>query len=360
MISNTCLAPAVYTSSEILDREIDRLFRDGWVGVGRADLVPGEYRTLTVGRVPVILLRDRAGTLRAFNNACQHRGTRLLVGAGNCRAIACPFHAWTYGLDGALIHAPRMDETPGFRKADHGLHEFAAAERAGFAFVSLTSAPPDIDCWLGDFEALHAPWPLASLVSTRRERLEVACNWKAFLDVFNEYYHLPYVHPGSIGGLFQEPDPSDATTGAYASQFGTTEGRSALTEGTQDHALPAMPGLAGRAATGTRYTWLFPNMTFAVSQDTVWLYDVQPLGPDRCEVHRTACFPPETVSSRGFEDRIAHYYRRLDEALNEDVVVLEAQQAGLSSPFATAGPFAALLEGNVARFAAWYRDRMAV
>ena len=353
------LPPACYGSLSVLEAEIETIFRRTWLGIGRADCVnaPGAYATLEIASASIILLRDTQQALRAFANTCRHRGARLLEGEGVCRAISCPFHRWTYQLDGSLAGTPHMEATKDFEKTDYGLITFLVAERAGFAFIFLDSTPSDLDAYLGDFEQLHTPWPLRSLVSTRHQRFEVGCNWKAFLEVFNEYYHLKFVHPNSIDGIYGLLDPADTTVGAYASQYGQTNGTGALLDDEQGHALPLIPGLEKRCANGARYTWVFPNMTFAAGKDALWVYEAYPLGPERCKVRQTICFPPETVALSNFGDRAAYYYRRLDAALEEDIEALENQQKGLASPFAIPGRFSTLMEPNVATFANWYAQR---
>lgn len=343
-----------------MQAEQAQLFRGGWFGVGRADLVkePGDFIALDVAGQSIILLRDKAGKLQAFANTCRHRAMRLLDGSGNCRGIRCPFHSWAYRLDGALIAAPHMDDVEGFDKTDNSLIPYRTAEHLGFAFVCLNPDAPTLEAVLGEFADIHAPWPLDTLVSTRREELEVACNWKAFLEVFNEYYHLPFVHPDSIGDVYAPPDAPEAVTGAYATQFGVTEGTGGLLQDEQDKALPPMPGLTGRAAAGVRYTWVFPNMTFAAGTDALWVYEAYPLGPNRCKVVQTACFPPETLAQNGAAAKVEAYHNRLDAALAEDIPALEAQHRGLAHPDARQGPFQPLLEPNVAGFARWYATQM--
>jgi phenylpropionate dioxygenase-like ring-hydroxylating dioxygenase large terminal subunit len=354
------LPPAAYRDAAITGMEIDHIFRAGWFGAGRADQVkaPGDFVTLDILGHALILLRDREGTLRVLANTCRHRAARLLDGSGHCRGIRCPFHAWAYRLDGSLAAAPNMEDVPGFDRADHALVQYRAQERLGFVFLCLTPDAPDLDRVLGDFAQVHAPWPLASLVTTRRQELVVNCNWKAFIEVFNEYYHLPFVHRDSINALYAPPDPATPVAGAYASQFGGTMGTGALLQTEQDKALPQMPGLTGRAAAGVRYTWAFPNMTFAAGTDALWVYEAYPLGPERCQVVQTACFPPETLAMPEAETRIAAYHARLDAALAEDVPALENQHKGLTHPDARQGPVHPLLEANVAGFAHWYSDQM--
>ena len=351
------LPPGCYTDAAWAKAERD-LFRTHWIGVGRADQVakPSTYRTLDIAGQSIILLRDRDGVLRALANTCRHRGARLLDGEGDCRGIRCPFHSWAYRLDGSLVAAPHMDDAPGFDRNDYGLIAYRAEERLGFAFICLDAEAPPLDDVLDDFAQIHAPWPMETLVTTRRRELQVDCNWKAFIEVFNEYYHLPFVHPDSIDDVYDPPDPGDDVTGAYASQFGATTGTGGLLQTEQASALPPMPGLTGREAAGVRYTWVFPNMTFAAGTDALWVYEAYPLGPNQCQVVQTACFPPETLSAPGADAKLAAYHSRLDAALAEDIPALENQHKGLAHPDARQGRFQSLLEPNVASFARWYAN----
>lgn len=354
------IPPSYYTDDGVAAAEIDALFRSGWIGVGRADQVsqPGDFVALDIADQSIILLRDREGILRAFANTCRHRGARLLEGEGNCRGIRCPFHSWAYKLDGTLAAAPHMEDVPGFARADNGLIAYRAEEILGFAFICLDFAAPDLVEVLGDFAAIHAPWPMDTLVSTRRTAITVECNWKAFIEVFNEYYHLPFVHPDSVDAIYNRPDTPEDVRGAFTSQFGSTEGTGGVLQTQQDRALPLIPGLSGREEAGVRYTWVFPNMTFAAGTDALWVYEAYPLGAGRCQVFQTACFPPETVALPEFEERVAAYYLRLDAALAEDIPALVNQQRGLACPDARQGRFQPDLEPNVAAFARWYAGRM--
>ena len=353
------LPPACYTGAEVLAAERSGLLRRSWLGVGRVDewRRPGDYRALELAGTPLVLLRDEEGRLRAFANTCRHRGTRLLEGRGNAARIRCPFHGWTYGLDGSLRGATRMGAARGFRRADMGLVELRAAERGGFVFVALCDETPGIDEWLGAFDALHAPWHLDELVTTRRRELEVECNWKLFLEVFNESYHLEHVHAATFGGIYLEPELPDAVGGCVHSAFSPTAGTGGLKADEQAHVLPVMPDLGPRERAGTRYTWIFPSITFAAGSEALWAYEARAFGPGRCRVTQWVCFPPRTLAAPGFEAKAERYYARMDEALAEDIAVLERQQRGMDSPFARAGRWSDL-EHGAAAFAAWYSERL--
>ena len=353
------IPPACYADDALLALEQRAVFHSGWVGLGRADRWPnaGDYSALDIGGVPLIVVRNKSGELKALANTCRHRGSQILTGDGNCKKIKCPFHWWTYDLDGRLKVYPRMETALDFDPGEFGLIEFSVAIRDEFAFTSFADQPPTIDEWLGDFESFHRLWELDQWKTTRIREFEVQCNWKTFIEVFNEYYHLPMVHPDSINWLYPEPDAVDTVSGQYTTQFGATEGAAALMEDSQQYALPSARGLQGREAKGTRYTWIYPNLTFALSQDSMWIYQAFPVSADRCRVIQTICFPAESVALDDFDERATHYYQRIDAALDEDLPFLQQQQLGLNSRFARQGRFAAL-EPSVGKFAYWYAQQL--
>jgi len=353
------IPPACYADAGLLALEQRAVFQHGWLALGHADRWPaaGDYSALEIGGVPLIVVRNKSGELKAFANSCRHRGSQILTGDGNCKKIKCPFHWWTYDLDGRLKVYSRMENAIDFNPDEFGLVEFPLLVRDGFAFTSFEDEPPAIDAWLADFAAYHEPWELDSWKVTRVREFEVQCNWKTFIEVFNEYYHLPMVHPDSISWLYPEPDAVDVVDGQFTTQFGATEGASALLEDAQQYALPPAQGLQGRAAKGTRYTWIYPNTTFALSQDSMWMYQAFPLSADRCWIMQTISFPAEAVALGDFDERARHYYERIDAALAEDLPFLQQQQVGLNSKFARQGRFAAL-EPSVGKFAYWYAQQL--
>jgi phenylpropionate dioxygenase-like ring-hydroxylating dioxygenase large terminal subunit len=336
---------------------MDRGFRGGWVSVGRLDdlVIPGDYLALDVGGTPLVLLLDSSRQLRAFANTCRHRGTRLLPpGRGRCERIVCPFHAWTYGLDGVLLTAPRMDAAVDFCNADYGLVSVPVASRAGFAFVNVDGTASSIDTWLGDFEAVHRPWRLGDLITASTRALEVRCNWKIFLEVFNEYYHLQKVHPGTFSVYYASPDPLDKVAGNFSTQFG--EHRGVSSTGKVDDGigpLPPLPGLSGRNLLGTRYSWVYPNLTFAASVDALWIFEAMPLAPALTRVNMTVCFPQASVEQADFATKLGAYERRMEAGLAEDIPVIEMQQRGLSSSLARAGRYSPGYEPSVHAFHRW-------
>ena len=166
------------------------------------------------------------------------------------------------------------------------------------------------------------------------------------------------MHADSIDAVYARPEPADRVTGGFATQFGKTEGTGGLLKKDQEFSLPDMPGLKRLANRGVRYSWVFPNMTFAAGRDALWCYEATPIGASRCRVVQTSCFHPETIALPDFEEKSKAYLRRMDAALEEEIEALVNQQKGLSSPDARSGRFQPDLEANVASFAKWYAQQM--
>ena len=349
-----------YWEDSVFILEQKLIFANQWLGLGRADRLelPGEYEVFELCGQTLLLIRDQDKILRLYANTCRHRGTKLLDGTGQCQSISCPFHGWTYALDGSLKFAKTMSENPNFDFSDYSLIEYDLKEVQGFLFAFLGNQPTDLNTQLGDFSELHQPWSLNELITTRREVFEVQCNWKAFLDVFNEYYHLNNVHRTSIYNLYCKPEESDKTTGDYASQFGLTAGTGALLEAQQLNALPKMANLDEPWSLGARYSWVFPNMTFAAGQEAIWVYEANPITSERCQVKQSICFPKNTTELPDFKEKSQAYYQRLDDALDEDIAALENQQKGLHNSPSLQGQFSTLMDANVATFAQWYANKV--
>ena len=357
--TSATLPPSCYHDDTWLDLEMERIFYGGWIYVGQIDQWkrPGDFKSFNIGNVPIVVVLDKDNHLNALSNVCLHRGSEITSGEGNCKALVCPFHGWSYGYTGELISAPRMETALGFTEQNQKLKSFSVESQDGMVFVNLSPDTSPLEDWLGDFSDLHEGWSLSKLRVGRCRSFEVRCNWKMFNEVFNEYYHLPYVHRDSISHYYPEPDATDPVMGEYTTQFGSTDGNAALLDEDQSHSLPVIETLDDRQRNGTRYTWIYPNVTFAASADCLWMYHVYPLAADRTHVVQTVCFPESTMQREDFQAKAETYYRRFDLAIAEDIPALEKQQRGMTSPYAQQGRFSTL-EPSVGNFACWYAEVM--
>ena len=353
------LPPSCYHDVSWFKYELDRVFKTGWFSIGRVDQWQrcGDYQALNIAGIPIVIVMDEDGKLQAMSNTCLHRSSEIMSGQGSCKVMVCPFHGWSYDYQGQVISAPHMEVAEGFCQSDLFLKKFKLDVSDGFVFLSLDDDCGELEDWLGDFPDVHACWSMHELVTTRQRSFEVNCNWKLFIEVFNEYYHLPYVHSQSIGHYYPEPEDIDAVMGEYTTQFGLTTKNPALLETSQGNAFPMISTLGEKEKNGTRYTWIYPNITFAASVDCMWAYHVYPISPNRTLATQTVCFSKETTKREDFAEKAQSYYERFDEAINEDIPALEKQQSGMESPYARQGRFSAL-EPSVANFACWYADMM--
>jgi len=176
-----------FTGQEIFAQEKAKIFSRQWILVGHQSEIAraGDFLVVTVVGESLIVLRDQRLTVRAFYNVCRHRGTRLCEAAsGRLRVIQCPYHAWTYALDGRLTGAPHMDEVPDFEKSDYSLHAAHLALWEGFIFVNLAAEPMPAAEWFVPLAEKFAHWNLPRLRSVRRIEYDVQANWKL---IFQNY-----------------------------------------------------------------------------------------------------------------------------------------------------------------------------
>lgn len=191
-----------YTDAAVFEEEKGKIFYRTWQYLAHVNQAknPGDYITRRIIDQEVLVVRDSDGRLRAFFNACQHRGHRLLTGEGTCKNIVCPYHAWVYRLDGSLKAARHTERVSGFDLSAIHLQEVALEEFCGFIFVNLKGAKPSLRSLTGDLEAEvrdYIPY-LGSLQFVDETRVEQDCNWKVTIENYNECYHCAVVHKAFV------------------------------------------------------------------------------------------------------------------------------------------------------------------
>jgi choline monooxygenase len=322
------LPAACYTDDAFFRAELAHIHRRNWFFVGRAEelAAPGDYRAIETVGGPVIVLRDRAGALRAFANCCRHRGSLLLQGSGNIRAIACPYHGWGYRLDGALIAAPDMERTIGFEKAEHGLAAIRLATWQGFIFLNFADDAPDLLTHLGNLPDMLGCYRFDEMVCTWRQEIDCRCNWKLLVENALETYHTGLVHARTVGA---QRSLTPATEGEWVALQVLSETSVAVL--TDAPPFPAIEGLSAEAARGTYFTMIMPTTQFACAQDCMWWLAMRPVAPDRTILSLGGCFPRTTAALPDFAGHAALYYERWARVAAEDVGMLEKQQLGLTS-----------------------------
>ncbi len=318
-----------YTSPEFFRLEVDHILRRRWIFTCRDEMLAGrgDFRTFDTVGGPVVLVRGDDGRLRAFADFCRHRGSILVEGEGSARRFTCPYHAWSYALDGSLTACPDMGRAVGFDRAAHGLIPVRLETWNGFVFVNFDDDAADLLTDLGDLPERMASHRLAEMRCTWRISLRNECNWKLILENAMETYHTGILHRDTVG---RQESRTLATTGAWRC-IQVISGRSIATLPDTPPPFPTIAGLDDDARQGTYFTVLHPACQFAVAQDCMWWLNVTPIAHDRSMLEVGGCFPADVVDSPGFADKAAPYYERWELVAREDVAILERQQRALAS-----------------------------
>ncbi|MEI4471682.1 aromatic ring-hydroxylating oxygenase subunit alpha [Frigidibacter sp. MR17.24] len=346
---------SVYTSPEFLERELSAIFARDWLCAGRADALPapGDYLTMQIAGEPIIVLRDREGALRAMSNVCRHRMSTLLEGRGNVRSIVCPYHAWTYSLDGSLRGAPAMAANEGFCKTDVALPQVRCEEWLGWIMVTLNpDAPPPAETLAG-VEALVGKFGMQHYVEAFREEFRWNTNWKVLAENFMESYHLPVCHAETIGhtvDLMKMTCPE----GEAAFNYHYIIKNDAL-----DLTL-AHPTNTTLEGDDRRTTWLlsiYPALLITLSPGYFWYLCLTPDGPDHVNVLYGGGLAPEFVADPKASEHFARLKALLDEVNDEDKDCVERVYRGIRSRMGAPGHLSHLERPNF-DFARWISARV--
>jgi Rieske 2Fe-2S family protein len=332
-----------FVSPEVFAREQEKIFSRQWVCAGHQSEIAkaGDYFVREVAGESLIILRDKGGKLRGFYNVCRHRGTRLREdrAAQACRhvtVIQCPYHAWTYGLDGRLIGAPHMDEVQGFNKADYPLHAVNLALWEGFIFVNLARASAPLEKWFAPLTGKFAHWNLAKLRSAKRTEYDVRANWKLIFENYSECYHCPGVHPMLSKVSPYDSSENDLCEGPFLGWFMSITKGAGLTMSGKACALP-VGDMRSEDHARVFYYSIFPNMLLSLHPEYVMVHQLCPKSPERTLILCDWFFHPEAFDRDDFHPSDAIEF--WDMTNKHDWHVCELSQQGIASRTYQPGPY---------------------
>ncbi len=350
------MPPAVYTCPDFLAREQEAIFARDWIMLGRAARLaqPGDHLTAEVAGRPILVVRGRDGRLRALSNVCLHRMSTLLDGDGNAARIVCPYHAWTYDLDGSLVAAPAMHGNAAFRRACNRLPEYRCEEWLGWIMVSLDPAAPPVATALSEVEGLIADYGLEAYTETFRETHVWDTNWKILAENFMESYHLPRCHAGTIGRL-SRLEEMDCPPGLPAFNYHTI-----LKDDSLKIALahPSNTRMQGDRRRTTFLLAVYPSMLVTLTPGYFWYLSLLPQGPGQVRIVFGGGMAPEFVGSPDARTHFDQLKTLLDKVNVEDRLCTERVYRGVSSPGAMAGHLSHLERPNY-DFARYLAARLA-
>lgn len=343
-----------YTSDTVWQAEVAAIFHHGWFVAGHvSQFAPGTRRVVDVAGESVLLTMALDGEIHALANTCRHRGARLCETHVDSTqgSVMCPYHAWTYALDGRLIATPHLDEV---ELDQYPLWRFAVRVWNGIIFVSVASDPPDFDEWFSRYASDLAPYErydIASLRTVHASECDITANWKIVIENYLECLHCTRVHPELVeivplyrSGNVVDPARSDGGV--------TLRGTNSFAPHTLD--IPLVPGVGDD--TDSYYGGVaFPNSFIDITGTSVILSILHPTGPGHTRMEMIYLFSPEAVATPGFDPSPVVEFSDLVAA--QDNVVCERVQSGVGSIRFTHGVLSSK-DKSVVDFLDTYRGAM--
>jgi choline monooxygenase len=352
----------LFTSDRYFTVERDQLFGRSWAVIGAGIDVPdpGDLKPVTFMGLPLLMLRNKAGEIGVFHNVCSHRGLELVNEKKNVsRLIRCPYHAWSFTLDGDLhqtpgIGGPGVNTCPGFEKARHGLKPVRCAVWMDMVFVNLSGDAQPFEDFIAplterwrdyDFSRMthggdHSSWSLV-----------LNANWKFGVENHCDGYHLPMVHPelNAVSRL-EDHYPIVGPEGYYAGQGSIAYN---AMRPNNAPALPQFPKLPADRHSLAEYVSLFPNATIGVHMDHVWTVWFDPISPNRTVERMEIYYPTEEAARPEFAPVREEVHRFWYKVWQEDLWAVEGLQRGRSSPGFAGGAFSPVMDGPSHSFHKW-------
>ena len=335
------LPGAYFTSAAIFAEEREKIFAARWLCVGREDQLasPGDYFLSEILGESIIVARDEAGGTNAYFNVCRHRGSRLCEGESGRfdGTIRCPYHAWTYALDGRLLGAPSTGDLPGFRAGDYPLHRVALGQWEGFLFVNLADEPEPFESAWAPLLDRFTRFNLPRLVPARTIAYDVRANWKLLFQNYSECYHCGPVHPSLARATPPTSGENDLVEGPFTGGFMVMNaGYESLTMTGRSCGLP-VGNLPPEELRRVYYYAIVPNMLLSLHPDYVMYHTLWPEAPDHTRVSCSWLFNPDTLTDSRFDpaDGIEFW----DMTNRQDWHICERSQLGVSSRAYRPGPY---------------------
>jgi Rieske 2Fe-2S family protein len=353
------LGSADYAGSEVWELEREKIWWGGWVCAGRTEEVAntGDFVVRDIAGESIFITRNDAGEVRAFYNVCAHRGTKFLDDAETTqsvrKAFVCPYHAWTYDLNGQLVGSPNVKEDELFARSDHPLYSIAVESYAGFLFVNMTIGGPTrslMDALTDGAESITAfeRFRMDELRVGVRLVYEVEANWKIVVENYNECLHCPQIHPELVqvvplfrfGEVWDEEIPYDGNR--------MMPGATSFTK-TGESQLPKFPELEPEDYEMYYGTYEFPNLMLNLHPDCAMYYIGYPKGPSHTTVVSEFLFRPETIADPNFApEPVVEFW---DLISRQDWEVCARAQTGVSSRAFTRGVYP-----RQDRFLYWFNE----
>ena len=356
------LPPECYTDAGFYEFEKEAVFNHEWLCTGRESWVrqPGDYYTTSIIGEPIIVCRTLQGELKAMSSVCQHRAMLVAEGHGNTRGFLCPYHHWSYGLDGSLKNAPAMEKTCNFDKSKFGLPTFKVEVWQGFVFINFDENAPPLAPRLTAVEEAVAAYDLVNTEGEKPEPPpEFQWNWKVMFENNNDGYHANKLHRGPLhdfvpSALASFPKLPADTAGYY--RYNGTRHPDASFNATQRALLPIFPNLDEEARNRMVFANIPPTLSLVMTADAVIYLIVRATGPESLEMDTGVLVAPGASEDPGYRHKMQMNMAAAEEIISQDLHVDGLVQVGLRSRFAVRGRYS-WQEGAQHQFNQWLVPR---
>jgi len=360
---NSDTLPAeIYTSEEFLDFERRALFDHEWLCVGLASEIPrsGDWFTKTVNGEPVIVVRGKDGEVRALSAVCQHRAMQVCEGAGNDTKFTCPYHHWSYGLDGRLLGAPAMERTRDFDKSDWGLPRLRLEIWNGFVFINFDKEAEPLAPTLSRYAPYLEHYDLENSICPGTFTLEgLPWNWKVMFENFNDGYHAnrlhKYVQDFCPSDKSSFPVPWDDASNVIFREAGYVHLDAGFNP-THKALLPVYPQLTEEERWRSTFALIPPTLCVGTAPDQAFFFIVRPITAGTIDIEVGYLFHPTAVDHPLFDQLLEASDAGVQVFIRQDQDATTKVQAGLSSRFAPRGRYSWQEESHV-QFNRWLFGR---
>lgn len=330
----THLPSFIYTSEEIFEQEKAKIFKKDWLAVARVEEIakPGDYMTFDIVGEPIIVARNTDGEINAFYNVCVHRGTEVAAGNGNIKNFSCPYHAWTYDLEGRLVGAAYMDDVKDFNLDDCRLQPVHCGVWQGWVFVNFDPGAEPLEDFVAEYAGEFGAYQQEKFRLNQRVEKTLDCNWKLVHENFVDIYHFLTLHPDTLSD-WQGPEEYDYRAhrhGGYATFYENETswikpfqelGLAPWLEGWPAGMNPALAGCSG---------FMTPNFTifgraFGIVHVLVW-----PISASQSKMYIYCTVPDIYFEQDDIADRVNPIEELMGMIIEEDRPMIESLQRNMS------------------------------
>jgi choline monooxygenase len=355
-----------YISKEYTLIERKKLFEDKWVAIGVASSLPnvGDAKPFDLLGIPLLIVRNKKNKIKVFHNICSHRGSKLVTEARkNKNVIRCPYHSWSYNLDGDLIATPHIGgmnkhKSPGFKKSNSNLKEIKSSLWLDLIMININNNEMSFEKYIKPLNDRWSKfWPTKDRKLIRHSndfgyfKLEAKCNWKFAIENYCESYHLPWVHP-SLNSYSKIEDHYhiQGLPNRFAGQ-GTVVYNPRL-KGKEK--FPCFPNWPKNKKNIAEYVALFPNVMLGIHKDHYYAYWLEPINHENTIEHMELYYVgEEAANSNKFKSLRKQNHKLWESVQREDVDIIQRMQIGRNSPVYNGGNFSPIMDNSTHHFHKW-------